>query len=119
MKRLIFFLSCGLGGSFLLMPPSVKAHDWHDYGSLRVNLRGWELNEDRKAETGAVTYDTNLVNTRKNIEGYVSLDCERERISLTKPNGKWRRYRIAFSKNEKNLRDDFCSALRANPNLIN
>tara|TARA_Y100001968_G_C19432322_1_gene757765 strand:- start:680 stop:1039 length:360 start_codon:yes stop_codon:yes gene_type:complete len=119
MKKLLFFLSFGLGGSLLLTSPSAKAHDWHDYGSLRINLRGWQLNRERLATTGKTTYDTNLINTKKNFEGYVSLDCDRDRISTTKPSGKWRRYRIAFRKNEKNLRDDFCQAIRSNPNLLN
>tara|TARA_Y100001968_G_scaffold333393_1_gene395980 strand:- start:830 stop:1270 length:441 start_codon:yes stop_codon:yes gene_type:complete len=119
MKKLFIFLSFGLGSSFLLTPLSVKAHDWHDYGPLRVNLRGWQLNQERLSATGSTTYDTNLVNTKGNFEGYVSLDCDRDRISTTKANGKWRRYRMAMRKNERDLRDDFCTAIRANPSLFN
>ena len=115
MKRLVFFLSFGLGGSLILMSPSAKAHDWHEYGSLKVNLRGWTLNQQRLEQKGEITYDTNVINTSRNYEGYVSINCDRDRINTTKKDGKWRRYRVALRKNEKDLKDDFCTALRANP----
>ena len=102
----------------LLFAHPVRAHDWHNYGPLRVNLRGWQLNQERLETTGFITYDTDVINTRRNFEGYVSLDCDRDRIATTKSSGKWRKYRVAFRKNERNLRDDFCTAIRANPSLF-
>ena len=119
MKKLITFLSIGLGGSLILATPSANAHDWVDYGSLKVNIRGWQLNRERLEESGRTTYDTNFINTKKNTEGYISIDCPRNRLAITDSKGNWRRFRVSIRKNEKNLKDDFCKAIRKNPLLFN
>ena len=119
MKKLSFYLSCALGSTLLLSPTSVKAHDWVDYGPLKVNIRGWKLNTDRLRLKGVTTYDTNFINTRRNTKGNISVDCVRDRITTTKGDGTWRRYRISLRKNEKTLKNDFCTAIRKNPLLFN
>ncbi len=119
MKKLITFLSLGLSGSLLFAAPSAKAHDWVDYGSLKVNIRGWKINQERLQTTGATTYDTNYIHTKRNAEGYISIDCDRNRMATTDSKGRWRRYRVSIRKNEKNLKDDFCKAIRKNPSLFN
>tara|TARA_Y100001968_G_C19148278_1_gene614869 strand:- start:213 stop:572 length:360 start_codon:yes stop_codon:yes gene_type:complete len=119
MKKLITCLSLGLGGSLLFATPYANAHDWVEYGSLKVNIRGWKINQDRLQMDGKTTYDTNYINTSKNTEGYISIDCGRNRLATTDSNGNWRRYRVSIRKNEKNLKDDFCTAIRKNPLLFN
>tara|TARA_Y100001968_G_scaffold325395_1_gene366536 strand:- start:1016 stop:1468 length:453 start_codon:yes stop_codon:yes gene_type:complete len=118
MKKLFFFISFALGGSFLLPNPSAIAHDWVEYGPLKVNIRGWKLNRDRLINDGQTTYDTNFVNIKKNTEGYVSINCERNRLSTTRSDGTWKRYRVSIRKTEKDLKNDFCTAIRKNPNLL-
>ncbi len=118
MKKLLFFISTGVGAAMLTLSPSARAHDWVDYGPLKVNIRGWELNQYRRRSTGSITYDTNFVHSRRNSEGLISVDCDRDRISLTDSKGKWRPYRISIRRNEKNLKNDFCTAIRKNPALF-
>ena len=117
MKKIII-ASFGIASSFLFFPSSVKAHDWVDYGPIKVNIRGWKLNEARLASTGQTTYDTNFINTRKNVEGNISVNCDRNRLATTDSNGKWRRYRASARKNEKELKNDFCTAIRKNPAMF-
>ena len=66
-----------------------------------------------------VDYRRNYINTSKNTEGYISVDCGRNRLATTDSNGQWRRYRVSIRKNERNLKDDFCTAIRKNPLLFN
>jgi len=119
MKKLISLIALGLAGSALLSASPSRAHDWVDYGPLKVNIRGWRLNRERQRTLGITTWDTNFINTRSDKPGYISVDCDRDRMSTTRPNGKWRRYRLSIKKNERNLRNDFCTAIRKNPLLFN
>lgn len=118
MQKFTIMASCAIASSFLMAPVAVKAHDWADYGPLKVNIRGWTLNKTRLTKTGETTYDTNFINTRKNREGLISVNCDRNRLATTDSKGKWRKYRASARKNEKDLKNDFCTAIRKNPSLF-